>query len=103
MGPLIIAVFLGLACILIVVQPLLGLEREAASGEAATPTAIATLSAVSGVIGSILEVPRMPSVPKSLRVILLHRPLHRPRARLLWPRSQRERPRRGPPAISFSG
>jgi len=44
MGPLIIAVFLGLACILIVVQPLLGLEREAASGEAATPTAIAEVA-----------------------------------------------------------
>src|SRR5439155_17835452 len=34
-----------------------------------SPTAIATLSAVSGVIGSLLAVPRMPSVPNSLRAI----------------------------------
>src|SRR3546814_10082440 len=33
--------------------------------------AIATLSAVSAVIGSALAVPRMPSVPKSLRVMAL--------------------------------
>src|ERR1700729_799005 len=33
-----------------------------------SPTAIATLSAVSGVIGSTLAGPRTPSVPKSLRV-----------------------------------
>lgn len=43
MGPLIIAIFLGLAGILIVVQPLLGLEREPAS-EAETPGAIAEVA-----------------------------------------------------------
>ena len=40
-----------------------------AAPQAPAPAAIATLSAVSGVIGSLLAVPRMPSVPKSLRVI----------------------------------
>ncbi len=40
-----------------------------------SPTAIATLSAVSGVIGSLFAVPRIPSVPNSLRVILSYPPI----------------------------
>src|SRR5437762_8749763 len=45
-----------------------------------SPTAIATLSAVSGVIGSLLAVPRMPSVPNNLRAIapVLPTPLPHP-------------------------
>ncbi|MEO7003372.1 MAG: hypothetical protein ABI068_16270 [Ktedonobacterales bacterium] len=43
MGPLIIAVLLGLACILIVVQPLLGLER-ATTDETETPATIAEVA-----------------------------------------------------------
>jgi hypothetical protein len=42
-----------------------------------------TRSAVSAVIGSLLEVPRMPSVPKSLRVIEIPDPVERTRDKVL--------------------